>query len=144
VQTSEGTEAADGDGDRSRHARPDSRVEKDAPATHFANIDQRRLLIASAAPTEPQVTNVTSASTAGVAISDDKRVPVGVFLEPAPCLLIEYDGEFVHHAIMARQAGTRASLRLRDEGLMDGGDRRDLVVHHLESLRLGIARRDLL
>jgi hypothetical protein len=32
-----------------------------------------------------------------------------VLVEPAPCLVIEYDGELVHHAIM-RQAGQRAGL----------------------------------
>jgi hypothetical protein len=43
---------------------------------------------------------VTPASTARVAVSDDKRVPVGVLLEPATCLVIEYDGELVHYEIM--------------------------------------------
>jgi hypothetical protein len=32
-----------------------------------------------------------------------------VLVEPAPCLVIEYDGELVHHAIM-RQAGPRTGL----------------------------------
>jgi hypothetical protein len=102
VQAAEWSEATNGDWDRSRDARHDSRVEIDSPTAHFADIHQRGLLIASAAPTEPQVTNVTPASTARVAIGDDKRVPVGVLLDPATCLVIEYDGELVHHAIMAR------------------------------------------
>ena len=59
------------------------------------------MLVAAAAPTEPQVTNVTPASTARVAIGDDERVPVGVLIEPAPCLVIECDDELVHHEIMA-------------------------------------------
>jgi hypothetical protein len=102
VQAPERSEATNGHRDPSRHARHDSRVEKDSPAAHFADIHQRGLLVASAAPTEPQVTNVTPASTARVAIGDDKRVRVGVLLEPVTCLVIEHDGEFVHHAIMAR------------------------------------------
>jgi hypothetical protein len=110
MQAPEWAEAANGDRDRVRHARHDSRIEKDPLAGHFADIDQRGLLIASAAPTEPQVTNVTSASTARVAVGDDERIPVGVLVEPAPCPVVEYDGEFVHGAIMARQAGRRAGL----------------------------------
>jgi hypothetical protein len=144
VQALKRSEPTNGDRDRSRHARHDSRIEKDPPAGHFADIDQRGLLIALAAPTEPQVTNVTSASTARVAVGDDEGIPVRVLVEPVPCPVVEYDGEFVHHPIMARQAGPRTGLRLADERLMDGGDRRDVVLHDLEGLRLRFARRDLL
>ena len=59
---------------------PDSRVEKDAPTGHRADIDQLGPFIASPAPTEPQVTNVTSASTARVAIGDDERILVGMLI----------------------------------------------------------------
>ena len=104
MQAAERSEATNGDRDPLRHARHDFWVEQDPPAGHFADIDQSGLLVASATPTEPQVTNVTSASTARVAIGDDQRIAVGVLLEPAPRLIIEYDGEFVHHAIMTRQA----------------------------------------
>jgi len=110
MQAAERAGAPDRDRDRVRHARHDSRIEKDAPAGHFADIDQRGLLIASAAPTEPQVTNVTSASAACVAVGDDERIPFRVLVEPAPCPVVEYQSEFVHHAIMARQAGRRAGL----------------------------------
>ena len=110
MQAPERSNAANRDRDRSSHARHDARVEKDPPAGHFPDIDQRRSLIASAAPTEPQVTNVTSASAARVAIGDDERVPIGVLVEPALCLVVEYDGELIHQAIMARQAGPRAGL----------------------------------
>jgi hypothetical protein len=144
VEAPEWSEATNGDRDRSRHARHDSRIEKDPPAGQFANVDQLGLLIASATPTEPQVTNVTSASTARVAVGDDECIPAGVFVEPALSPVVEYEGEFVHHAIMARQADPRAGLRLADEGLPNGGDRRDLVLHDLVHLRLRIARRDLL
>jgi hypothetical protein len=144
VEAPEWSEATNGDRNPVRHSRLDSGIEENAPAGHFADIDQLSLRIASAAPTEPQVTDVTSPSTARVAISDDERIPVGVLVEPAPCLVIEYDVEFVHHAIMARQADPRAGLRFANERLTDGGDRRDVVLHDLERLRLGIARRDLL
>jgi hypothetical protein len=87
---------------------------------------------------------VTSASTARVAIGDDERIPVGVLVEPAPCLLIEYDGEFVHHTIMERQAGPRAGLASLTNELSNAGDRRDIVLQDLVNLRLRLAGRDLL
>ena len=101
MQPLERSEATNGDRDLARQARHDSRVEKDPPAGHRADINQCGLLIASPAPTEPQVTNVTSASTARVAIGDDEWIPVGMLAEPAPRPIVEYDEEFVHHAIMA-------------------------------------------
>src|SRR5258708_34713784 len=101
MQAPERAKAPDRDRDPLRHARPDSRIEQDPPAGHFADIDQRGLLIASAAPTEPQVTNGTSASTARVAIGDDERISVGMLIEPLPCPLVEDDGEFCHEKIMA-------------------------------------------
>jgi len=97
---SERSEAANGDGDRAGHAGHDSRVEKDPPAAHRADVDQRGPVITSPAPTEPQVTNVTSASTAGVAVGNDERIPAGVLVEPLACPIVENDGEFVHLKIM--------------------------------------------
>ena len=102
----EWSEATNGDRDLARHARHDSRVDEDPPAGHRADIDQCGPLIASPAPTEPQVTNVTSASAARIAIGDDERIPIGVLLEPIPCPIVEYDEEFVHHAIMARRGAS--------------------------------------
>jgi hypothetical protein len=119
VQTAERSEPANGDRDRSRHARHDSRIEKDPPAAHFADIDQRGLLIALPAPTEPQVTNVTPASTARVAIGDDKRVPVWVLLEPVTCLVIEYDGELVHYEIMLLAISEPLNLDPGCSGIVD-------------------------
>ena len=144
MQAPERSDSTNRDRDPVGHARRDSRVKKDSPAGHRPDIDQARPLIASPAPTEPQVTNVTSASAARVAVSDDERIPVGVLVEPAPCLVVEDDGEFVHHAIMARQAGPRAGLRFADERLSNGGDGRDLVLHDLVELRLRLGGRDLL
>jgi len=102
VQALERSEATNGDRDAARHARHDLWVEKDPTAGHFADIDQVGLVGVSVAPTEPQVTKVTSASTAGIAIGDDQGVPGGVLVEPAARLVIECDGELVHHTIMAR------------------------------------------
>ena len=96
MQSLERSETTNGDWDLPRHARPDSRVEKDPPAAHLADIDQLGTFIASPAPTEPQVTNVTSASTARVAVGDDERSLVRMLAEPAPCPIVEYDGEFAH------------------------------------------------
>ena len=100
MQATEGAEAPDRDRDPLRHARLDFWIEQDPPAGYFANIDERGLLVASAAPTEPQVTNVTAASTAGVAEGDDECIPAGMLIEPLPCPLVEDNGEFVHRAIM--------------------------------------------
>jgi hypothetical protein len=84
---------------------PDSRVEKDSAAGHRADVDQLGPFIASPAPTEPQVTNVTAASTARVAVGDDERVLAGVLREPPPRPLVEFDSELVHHEIMAPCVG---------------------------------------
>ena len=107
MQPAERADASNGDRDLARHPRHDSWVDKDPPAGHLPDIDQRRALIASAAPTEPQVTNVTSASTARVAVGDEERIPVVVLLEPAPGPIVEYDREFLHQAIMPRRGRRR-------------------------------------
>jgi hypothetical protein len=96
VQTLERSEATNRDGDLPSHPRHDSRVQEDAPAGHLSDIDQLGPFIASPAPTEPQVTNVTSASTARVAIGDYERILVGVLVEPALRSIVQYDGEFAH------------------------------------------------
>ena len=96
MQTLKRSEATDGDRDPGRHAMPDSRVEKDSAAGHLSDIDQPGPFTASAAPTEPQVTNVTSASTARVAVGDDERSLIRMLVEPALGSVVEYDGEFVH------------------------------------------------
>jgi hypothetical protein len=103
VQSLERSETTNGHRDPGRHARHDSRVEENPPAGHGADVDQLGPFIASPAPTEPQVTDVTSASTARIAVSDDERIPVGMLGEPAPRSIVEYDSELVHHEIMALQ-----------------------------------------
>ena len=104
MQAPERANAADGDGNPARHAGHDSRIEKDPPTGQHADLDQRRPIIPSPAPTEPQVTNVTPASAAGVAVGDDEGIPGGVLVEPAPSLVVEDNGELIHHAIIARAA----------------------------------------
>src|SRR5439155_24994785 len=106
VQAAEGADTTNGDRYHARGTRHDSRVEKDPPAGYRADVDQGRLLIGLPAPTEPQVTDVTAASAARVAVGDDKRIPVWVLLEPAPCGIVEFDDEVVHHAIMRVPAYT--------------------------------------
>jgi len=103
VQAPERAEATDRHGDQAGHARHDAWVNQDAPPGHFADLDERRLVVAPA-PTEPQVTNVTPASAACVAVGDDERVAGRLLAQPALGLVVEDDGEFVHHAIMARAA----------------------------------------
>ena len=90
------SEATDRDRDLPRHARDYSRVEEDAPAGHRPDVDQLGPFIASPAPTEPQVTNVTSASTARVAVGDDESILVGMLVEPALRSIVQHDGEFAH------------------------------------------------
>ena len=72
METTERLEAPGGHREPSRHVGADSPIEKDPPTGHLADIDQRGSPIASPAPTEPQVTNVTSASTARIAVGDDE------------------------------------------------------------------------
>ena len=86
------------------------RVEKDLPAGHVSDIDQLRPFIASPAPTEPKVTNVTSASTARITVGDDERIPSGMLVEPAPRPLVEFDRELVHHEIMPLARVTELSI----------------------------------
>ena len=97
MQPLERSEATNSHRDRARHARHDSRIEKDPPAGHGSDIDQCGPLIASPAPTEPQVTNVTSASAARIAEGDDERIPIGMLIEPALRSIVQNDGEFAHH-----------------------------------------------
>src|SRR5207245_11215211 len=99
-------------GDDARHASNDTRVEKDPPAAYRTDIDQPGRFIGLPAPTEPKVTDVTAASAARVAVGDDKRLPVWVLLEPAPCGIVQFDDEVVHHAIMRPCVYDRCTGRL--------------------------------
>lgn len=92
MQASKRSDAANRDGDGTRHPRQDSTINQDAAARHFSNLDQlSRALVAPAAPTEPQVTDVTPGSTVDVRIGEDEGVIAGMLGEPALRLFVEPD-----------------------------------------------------
>ena len=83
VQTAKGSDAADRNGDGGRHARQDSSVEQDSATGHLANLDKLfGLLISHSAPTEPQVTDVTAASTAGVLVGNHQCIRARMLGQP--------------------------------------------------------------
>jgi hypothetical protein len=95
VQAAEWSEAAHGDGDGSRHAGENPTVEQHPPAANLADVDQPvRVLVLSPTPTEPEVTDVTPASTTDVLIGDDQRIRAGMLGQPAFGLVVEGDSEF--------------------------------------------------
>src|SRR5438309_1011686 len=70
-QAAEGSGAGDGHRYRGWYPADKPVVEKDSPAADLADVDQPAgVLILSPTPTEPEVTDVTAASTAGVLIRD--------------------------------------------------------------------------
>jgi len=90
VQTPKGSEAADCHRDRGGHPGHDPPVEQDPAAGRLANVDELLgVLIARLAPTEPQVTDVTPASTAGVLIGDHQGILAGMLGQPLLRLLVE-------------------------------------------------------
>jgi hypothetical protein len=100
VQTAKRPDAADGHRDQRGHPGLDSPVEQDSATGCLANIDELPgVLIARLAPTEPQVTNVTPASTAGVLIGDDQRIVARMLGQPVLRLLVKGDKEPVGHIV---------------------------------------------
>ncbi len=98
MQTAKGSEAADRHRDRGWHPGHDSPVEQDPATGRLANIGELLgVLISRLAPTEPQVTNVTPASTAGVLIRDHQRILAGMLGEPLLRLLVEGDRKSTNH-----------------------------------------------
>ena len=94
MQPAEWPDAADSDRNLQRHPRQDPPVEQDGPTHHLTDVNQIfRVLLPMLAPTEPQVTNVTSASTSRLAVSDDECVATGMLLQPAVGLGVEQDDE---------------------------------------------------
>jgi len=90
VQTAKGSEAGDRHRDRGGHPRHDSPVDQDPATGLLANIGELLgVLILRLAPTEPQVTNVTPASTAGVLIGDHQRILARMLGEPLLRLPVE-------------------------------------------------------
>ncbi len=98
MQTAKGSEAADRHRDRGWHPGHDSPIEQDPATGRLPNIDEvLGVLISRLAPTEPQVTNVTPASTAGVLIGDHQRILAGMLGEPLLRLLVEGDQKGTNH-----------------------------------------------
>ena len=90
MQPAKGSEAADRHRDGDGHPGHDSAVQEDPATGGFANIDQLLgVLISRLAPTEPQVTDVTPASTAGVLVGDHQRILARVLGQPLFGFLVE-------------------------------------------------------
>jgi len=100
VQPTKRSDPTDGDRDGGRHARDDPAVEEDPPAADRADVDQlARVLVLLATPTEPEVTDVTPASTARVLVGDHHRIAARMLGQPVAGLLVEGYQELhpLHH-----------------------------------------------
>ncbi len=73
-------------------------VEQDPAAGCLPDIHELPgVLVSRPAPTEPQVTDVTSASTAGVLVGDHQRILTRMLGEPLPGLVVKRHEEFTGH-----------------------------------------------
>ena len=100
MQAAKRSNPGDGDRDGLWHAGENPAIEKHPPPAGLADVDQPiRVLIFSPTPTEPEVTDVTAASTAGVLIRDHHRIRVRMLGQPAPGLVVEGDEKLhpLHH-----------------------------------------------
>jgi len=100
VQAAEWPEAANRDRNGGRHARDNPAVDKDPPAARLADVDQLvGVLVIAPTPTEPEVTDVTPASTSMVGVGDHHRVGAGMLGQPVAGLVVEVDPELhpLHH-----------------------------------------------
>ena len=98
MQTAKRADAADRNGDVDGHTGHDPSVEQDPATAHLADFDEPlRALFAHSAPPEPQVTNVTPASTAGVLIGDHEGSLARMLVEPAARLFVKRHDEVVGH-----------------------------------------------
>ena len=90
MQTAKWPDAAYRYRNRARHTSHDSLVEEN-PATGYNPYvhELPGVLVSCSAPTEPQVTDVTPASTAGVLVSDQQRIVAGMLRQPLPRLLVK-------------------------------------------------------
>jgi len=90
MQAAEWSDPAHRDRDRVWHASHDPPVEKDPPAADLADVHQViGALVFWTTPTEPEVTDVTPTSTAGVRVRDHHRVRAGMFGQPPLRLVVE-------------------------------------------------------
>jgi hypothetical protein len=100
VQAAEWPEPGNRDRNGGRHPRHNPAVEKDAPPGRLADVDQLAgVLVLAPTPTEPEVTDVTPASTARVLVGDHHRIAARVLGQPVPGLIVEGDQELhpLHH-----------------------------------------------
>jgi hypothetical protein len=94
MEAAEGPDSGDRDRNRCRHPGKNPAVEQDSPAGDLANVDQLTgVLVLSSTPTEPQVTDVTSASTARVLVGQHHRFRARVLGQPALGLVVEVNQE---------------------------------------------------
>ena len=99
MQSPERPESPDRYRDDLRQARHDTPVQEDAAPCHLSNFDELLAIrVAVAAPTEPQVTDVTAASTSRVVVRDDERVVARVLGQPGLRRIVEHDVECPNHA----------------------------------------------
>jgi hypothetical protein len=106
MQSPQGPDAPDGDRDLLGHSEDDALVQEDPTAGHVANVDERRPFVSSLAPTQPHLTNVTTAATPTVLVSNDERILAWMFIQPAAGFVIEYHREgFARQQLIATSPG---------------------------------------
>jgi hypothetical protein len=94
MEAAEGPDSGDRDRNRCRHAGKNPAVEQHSPAADLAYLDQLTgVVVLSSTPTEPQVTDVTSASTAPVLVGEHHRIRARVLGQPALGLVVDGDQE---------------------------------------------------
>ena len=94
MQTAKRSDTTESDRDCPRHAGQDPAVEQNQTAADLPNIDQLiGACIPLAAPTEPEVTDVTPASTTGDLIGQHQRILTWMFGQPPLGLFVERDDE---------------------------------------------------
>ncbi len=74
MQPTQRPDPPNGDTNFLGHARHDPSVEEDTPTAHVADVDQGRPLVSAVAPTEPHITNVTTATTPTIFVRDNERI----------------------------------------------------------------------
>jgi hypothetical protein len=105
MQPAQGPESPDGYRNAPRQTGHDPSIEEDLAARHLTNGRVSSSVdILIAAPTEPKVTDVTSASTSAVLVRNHQCILTRMFLQPIPCGVVEDDlEEFSHRAARRRR-----------------------------------------